>query len=116
MQRERITIDATDKSLGRLATEIATLLRGKNRPDFTPNIDNGAFVSIINGAHVKITGKKADQKEYKHYSGYPGGLKSVPLKQKEAKKPGSIIQNAVWGMLPTNRLRNAMFKRLTIKQ
>jgi len=116
IKREKITIDATDQTLGRLATHVANLLRGKNKPSFAPHKDEGARVIIINAKNIKLTGKKIDQKIYRHHSHHPGGLKEIPLRRKEAEKPGSIIESAVWGMLPTNKLRRVMIQRLTIKQ
>lgn len=115
MERETYNIDAKDKSLGRLATEIAVLLRGKNKVDFMPNKDTGGFVVVENADKMKVTGKKMDQKIYYRHSGYPGGLKGELMKDLEIRKPGALLRNAVMGMLPKNKLRAAMIKRLTIK-
>jgi len=115
MEREIYNIDAKGKSLGRLSTEIAILLRGKNRVDFMPNKDAGGFVVVENSDKIKITGKKMDQKKYYRHSGYPGGLKGELMKDLEIRKPGLVLRNAVMGMLPKNKLRAQMIKRLTIK-
>ncbi|MFH1847310.1 MAG: 50S ribosomal protein L13 [Candidatus Omnitrophota bacterium] len=107
-------VDAADKVLGRMSTEIATLLMGKNRPDYTPYIDNGAGVVVINCAKVKITGKKAEQKVYKSFSGYPGGQKETVYNKMFEKDPKYIVRHAVKGMLPKNKLGARMLKRLKI--
>ena len=106
------TIDAKGKVLGRLAVEIATLLRGKNKTDFMPNKDNGDFVVIKNADKVKFTGKKFDQKIYYHHTGYLGNLKEIPLKKVFEKNPGEVLKKAVFGMLPKNKLRAEQIKRL----
>ncbi len=108
-------IDATGKPLGRLATHIATLLRGKNKPTYMPHIDAGDFVVVANAKDIKLTGKKADQKVYHHYSGYPGGLKTKKIADVLAKRPDAVISEAVKQMLPRTKLRNNMMKRLTFK-
>jgi len=110
------TIDASGKPLGRLAVEIAILLRGKHKPTFTPNKDEGDFVVVKNVEKMKITGKKMDNKIYYHHSGYPGGLKKVPMRKIFEKDPGEILRKTVWGMLPKNKLRSRMIKRLKITQ
>lgn len=112
MKRETHTIDATNKVLGRLATEIVLLLRGKYKSDFVPNKDMGDFVVVENVNQIKITGKKMEQKKYFRHSGYPGGLKEVPLKKLFAENPGEVLRKAVWGMLPKNKLRQRQIKRL----
>jgi len=114
--RNRHEIDATDRAVGRISTEIATLLRGKNKPDFTPNIDSGDFVTVINADKVKFTGRKLVQKDFFHHTLYPGGLKRTPMKKIFEKDPGELIRRAVNGMLPKNKLRNGMMKRLTFKK
>ena len=112
MQRETHTIDAASKVLGRLATEIAILLRGKHKPDFQPNQDGGDFVKVKNAAQIKITGRKMDNKIYYRHSGYLGGLKKTPLKKVFEKFPAEVLRRAVWGMLPRNKLRSEQIKRL----
>lgn len=116
MQRETHKIDAKGKSLGRLATQISTLLRGKQRPDFTPHKDAGDFVVVENLSQVKLTGKKQDQKKYYRHSGYLGSLKEEIMRDLENRKPGEVLRKAVMGMLPKNKLRADMIKRLTIKK
>lgn len=112
MQRTIHTIDATDKVLGRLASQIAILLRGKDRPDFMPHKDEGAVVVVENIKNIKVTGKKMEQKKYYHHSGYLGGLKTIPMKTIFKTKPEEILKEAVLGMLPKNKLRAKMIKRL----
>lgn len=112
--RETHKLDATGQSVGRLATQIVILLRGKNKASFQPHIDGGDNIIITNASKVKFTGKKIDQKEYYHFSGYPGGLKTKKIKDVFAKNPGEVIKRAVWNMLPKNKLRNSMIKRLKI--
>lgn len=107
-------VDANDAILGRLAAKIATYLRGKNKPVFTPNVDTGDFVIVVNAEKVKTTGKKLDDKIYYHHSGYPGGIKDETLRERLAKKPEQVITAAVWGMLPKNRLGRAMLKKLKV--
>jgi len=116
-EKKRITrtIDASDKPLGRLAQEVAKILRGKDKPDFMPHKDTGAFVVVENINKIKITGKKLKQKIYYHHSGYPGGLKKIPMEKVFKKDPGEVLRRAVWGMLPKNKLRAKMIKRLKIK-
>lgn len=113
-QRQANQIDATNQVLGRLASAIATLLRGKHRATFTPHLDQGDFVVVRNARNLKITGNKLEQKIYYHHSGYPGGLKRTQLKDVIAKNPGDVLRRAVWNMLPKNKLRSRMIKRLTI--
>ncbi len=111
------TIDATDKSLGRLAAEIATILRGKHRSDFVPHIYMGDRVVVENVSKMRITGKKWTDKSYYRYSGYPGGLKEEKMKDVVNKKGyGEILKKAVWNMLPKNKLRQRMIKGLIIKE
>lgn len=115
MERKTHTIDATSKILGRLATEIAILLRGKNKPDFMPNKDIGDFVIIKNFNKIKITGKKFDNKIYYRHTGYLGGLKKVSFKKLFEKNPEEVLKKAVFGMLPINKLRAKQIKRLKVK-
>jgi len=112
MKRETHTIDATGKVLGRLATQIAVLLRGKHKPNFVPYQDIGDFVIVKNVAKLKITGKKMEQKKYYHHSGFLGGLKEVPLKNLLKTAPDEVLRKAVFGMLPKNKLRIKQIKRL----
>jgi large subunit ribosomal protein L13 len=108
-------IDATDQSVGRLATQIAILLRGKNKPEYEPHINGGEIVEVIGINKLKFTGKKLEQKKYYHYSGYPGGLKETKLGDLHKKDPGEVLRRAVKEMLPANRLRKGMMKRLVIR-
>ena len=108
-------IDAENQATGRLATKIAIILRGKNKPEFQPHIDLGDIVEIRNIDKLKFTGKKLEQKKYYKYSGYPGGLKETKMGDLAKTNPGDILRRAVRKMLPANRLRNNMLKRLIIK-
>jgi len=112
--RSWYVIDAQDVVLGRLAVEAAKLLRGKHKPTFTPNVDGGDFVIVINAGKVRFTGEKWEDKEYKQYSGYPGGQKITKAKVVLSKKPYAIIETAVKGMLPKTKLGNAMYKKLFV--
>jgi large subunit ribosomal protein L13 len=114
IEREWWLIDASDKTLGRVATEAANLLMGKHKALYAPYIDTGDCVVVVNAAKVKVTGKKAEQKIYYRYSGYPGGLKSPSFKDVFSKDPGRVIELAVKGMLPHNRLGRVMFKKLKV--
>jgi large subunit ribosomal protein L13 len=107
-------VDATDQTLGRLATRIATLLEGKHKPMYSPNLDTGDHVVVVNAARVKVTGNKLLQKRYYRHSGYPGGLKEETLQSLMARKPELVIERAVKGMLPQNRLGRAMFKKMKV--
>lgn len=112
--RKWYIVDAKDQVLGRLATKVASVIRGKNKPVFTPNMDTGDFVIIINADQVKITGKRSLLKNYYHYSGYPGGLKIKSFEQLMAVKPEFVIEAAVKGMLPKNRLGRQLVKKLKV--
>jgi len=114
MSRKLYKIDATDKTVGRLATQIASILRGKNNPEYVPNKDEGGIVQVSNINKLKFTGKKLEQKKYFRYSGYPGGIKETKMADLNAKNPGEILMKAVREMLPGNKLRNGMLKRLSI--
>jgi large subunit ribosomal protein L13 len=114
VERKWYLIDAEGAILGRLATMIATYLRGKNKPVFTPNIDTGDFIIVINADKIKLTGKKLDNKIYYHHSGYPGGLKAESARELLKRKPEKIIKDAVWGMLPKGRLGRSMLKKLKV--
>jgi len=107
-------INAEGKILGRLASEVAVLLRGKNKPVFTPFLDTGDFVIIINAEKVMVTGRKEEQKVYYHHSGYPGGLTVRTLKELRDKKPEEVIKKAVWGMIPKNKLGSAVYRKLKV--
>lgn len=115
MKRNKHTIDATDKTLGRLASQIAVLLRGKHKPEFVLNQDVGDTVILLNASKIKVSGKKEQQKEYFRHSDYLGSTKMVKYAQVKAKNPNKIIWTAVYGMLPKNKLRDRQIKRLKIK-
>lgn len=108
------TIDASGQVLGRLATRVATLLMGKHKPTYTPHMDAGDSIVIVNAAKIVVTGKKEEKKVYKHYSGFQGGLKETPYRRLKEKKPTEIVRKAVLNMLPHNRLRAPRMKRLKI--
>jgi large subunit ribosomal protein L13 len=112
--REWHLIDATDKVLGRIATEAAGLLMGKNKAMFTRNMDTGDYVVVINATKIRVTGKKLEQKMYYRHSGYPGGFRAVPLGDMLKNKPEMVIEHAVKGMLPQNKLGDAMIKKLKV--
>lgn len=107
-------VNADGKVLGRLATEVAVLLRGKRKTEFVDFLDSGDFVVVINAEKVKVTGKKLDQKKYYSHSGYPGGIKEKSYKELLEKKPEEIIKKAVWGMIPKNKLGRAVYKKLKV--
>ena len=114
INRKWYVVDAAGMTLGRLASEVAKILRGKNKPIFTPHMDTGDYVIIVNAEKVKVTGKKLDQKVYYHHSGYVGGLKETTLKEKLAKKPEQVIELAVKGMLPKGPLGRQMYRKLFV--
>ena len=114
IDRKWYVVDATDMTLGRLASEVAKVLRGKNKPIFTPHIDCGDNVIVINAEKIKVTGKKMDQKVYYHHSDYVGGLKEATLREKLEKKPEQVIELAVKGMLPKGSLGRQMFTKLHV--
>ena len=114
IQREWYVIDAQGQTLGRLATRVATILRGKNKPLYTPHMDCGDYVIVVNAEKVHVTGQKMTQKKYYRHSGYPGGLKEVTLRDQLQKFPNRVIEAAVRGMLPKNRLGRQMFKKLKV--
>lgn len=113
-EQKWLLIDASGKTLGRLAANIAHILSGKHKPEFTPHIDTGDYIVVINAEKVTVTGKKAENKSYVHYTGHPGGQKSVSFGKLQQKFPTRIIQKAVKGMLPDGTLGNAMIKKLKI--
>jgi len=114
IRREWVVMDASDQVLGRLATEVARLLRGKHKPDFTPFLDTGDFVVVVNAERVRMTGNKVDDKKYYRHSGRPGSLKVETVKERLDKYPERVIQAAVWGMLPKNRLGRKLLRKLKV--
>jgi large subunit ribosomal protein L13 len=114
IDRKWYVIDAEGKVLGRLATEVANILSGKNKPIYTPHVDTGDFVIIINADKIKLTGKKLDQKHYVYHTGHPGGLKEIPYRRLIVDKPELIIQLAVKGMLPKSSLGRNMIKKMKV--
>ena len=112
--RKWYVVDASDAVLGRLAVKVATYLRGKNKPVFTPNVDTGDFIIVINAEKVRLTGNKQTDKMYYHHSGYVGGIKAKSAKDLLEDRPEKIIELAVWGMLPKNRLGRTMIKKLKV--
>jgi large subunit ribosomal protein L13 len=114
IEREWYVVDATGHTLGRLTSEIAKILRGKNKPTYTPHIDTGDHVIVVNADKIKVTGKKLDQKIYYHHSDYVGGMKETTLREKLAKKPEDVIYLAVKGMLPKGPLGRQMIKKLHV--
>jgi large subunit ribosomal protein L13 len=114
LSHEWIHIDAADQNLGRLASRIARLLLGKDKPEFTPGVDVGDFVIVTNAEKIAVTGKKLDEKIYYRHSGYPGGLKQITLRNQLAKFPDRVIRSAVWGMLPHNRYGRKIIKKLKV--
>ena len=114
IERKWYVVDATDHTLGRLSAEIAKILRGKHKPIYTPHLDTGDFVIVINADKIKVTGNKLDQKLYRHHTGYVGNLKETTLREMQAKKPEYVITHAVKGMLPKKALGAAMLKKLKV--
>jgi large subunit ribosomal protein L13 len=114
VERKWYVIDAEGKVLGRLAAEVARVLRGKHKPTYTPSVDTGDHVIVVNAAKVRVTGKKAEKKMYYHHSQHPGGLKALSFREVLARKPERVIELAVRGMLPKNRLGRQMFRKLKV--
>ena len=114
IEKDWLLVDAENKILGRLASKIASILKGKNKPIFTPYLDTGDFVVVINAKKIKLTGRKLNDKVYYHYSGFPGGMKSITPKDLLQKKPDEVIRKAVWGMLPKNSLGRQMLTKLKV--
>ena len=114
VERDWFVVDATGKTVGRLCTTIATMLRGKHKTNYTPHVDNGDYIIVLNADKVTFTGTKMDNKEYQRYSGYPGGQKSRTAQEMMDKKPIAIVEIAVKGMLPKNKLGSAMFRKLFV--
>ena len=107
-------VDASDKTLGRLATAIAHILRGKHKPTYAPHADMGDHVIVVNAGKIRVTGRKAEQKVYYRHTGYPGGLREIPYSRMLERHPERILQKAVWGMLPHNTLGRLMFRKLRV--
>ena len=114
IERKWYVVDATDLTLGRLSTEVATLLRGKHKPTFTPHVDCGDYVIIVNAEKVALTGSKLDDKMYYRHSGYPGGLKSRKAKRMLELQPQKVLEKSIRGMLPKNRLGDDMYRKLYV--
>lgn len=114
IDRKWYVVDAKDAVLGKLATKVAVYLRGKNKPVFTPNTDTGDFIIVINAEKIRLTGNKVTDKMYYHHSGYIGGIKAQSAKELLEEKPEQIIEKAVWGMLPKNKLGRMMIKKLKV--
>ena len=114
IKNEWLLIDATDQRLGRLATRVATLLRGKHKPEFTPFLDTGDFVVIVNAEKISLSGNKIDQKSYFRHSTFPGGSTITPLKTMMENKPEMVLKKAIWGMLPHNALGRKIIKKLKV--
>ena len=113
-ERDWLVVDATGKTLGRLATQLADVLRGKHKPEYTPHIDTGDFIVVVNVAKLRVTGRKDERKVYYRHTGYPGGLKETNFKKLQAKKPTRVLQLAVKGMLPKGPLGYAMLRKLKV--
>ncbi|HEY3765800.1 MAG TPA: 50S ribosomal protein L13 [Gaiellales bacterium] len=114
IEKHWYVVDAESKTLGRLATQIADVLRGKGKVAYTPHVDSGDFVIVVNAEKIHVTGQKLDQKIYYHHSGYPGGLRERTLRQQLARRPEEVLRMAVRGMLPKNRLASAQLRKLKI--
>jgi large subunit ribosomal protein L13 len=114
VEREWYVIDAEGRTLGRLASEIARVLRGKNKPQYTPHVDVGDFVVVVNAEKVVVTGKKAEQKVYRRHSGYPGGMKETSYERMLERRPEEIVRKAVYGMMPKSRLARQQMRKLKI--
>lgn len=114
VERKWYVVDAEGKTLGRLASQVAAILRGKNKPTFTPHVDCGDYVIVINAKKVEVTGKKRREKVYKRHTGHPGGLRELTFEQLLEKHPEEIVRHAVKGMMPTGKLGRQMFKKLKV--
>lgn len=114
VKRDWYVVDAADKTLGRLATEIASRLRGKHKAEYTPHVDTGDYIIVVNAEKIQVTGNKATKKVYHSHTGFPGGLKSITFDKLVIKAPEQIIEKAVKGMLPKNPLGRAMFRKLKV--
>lgn len=114
IKMEWVLVDANDKNLGRLASQISSILLGKHKPNFTPGVDTGDFVVVVNCERIRVTGKKMTEKMYYHHTLYPGGLKEISLRDMLAKHPERVIKKAVWGMLPHNKYGRKVIKKLKV--
>ena len=114
VRRDWFLVDATDKTLGRLASEIARRLRGKHKPEYTPHVDTGDYIVVVNADKLRVTGRKASDKMYYHHTGYIGNMKSITFEKLQQKAPGRVLEIAVKGMLPKNPLGRAMYRKLKI--
>lgn len=114
IRREWVLVDANGQNLGRLATRIAEILIGKDKPTYTPGVDTGDFVVVVNAERVTVTGNKLEDKKYYRHTGYPGGIKETTLKQMLERNPDRVLRSAVWGMVPHNKLGRALMKKLKI--
>ena len=114
LKSDWVLVDAEGQTLGRLATQIASILLGKHKPSFTPGVDAGDFVVVVNAERISVTGKKMEEKIYYRHSGYPGGIKAISLRQQLIKHPDRVLNSAVWGMLPHNRYGRKLLKKLRI--
>ncbi len=114
IQREWYVVDADGRTLGRVASEVARILRGKHKPIYSPSVDTGDYVIVVNAERIRVTGRKLDDKMYYRHSGYPGNLKAINLRDLLQKHPSRVIEKAVRGMLPRNRLGRRMFKKLRV--
>jgi large subunit ribosomal protein L13 len=114
VRRDWFVVDAADKTLGRLASEIALRLRGKHKPEFTPHVDTGDYIVVVNADKIRVTGRKASDKMYHHHTGYIGNMKSISFEKLQRKAPGRVLELAVKGMLPKNPLGRAMYRKLKI--
>jgi large subunit ribosomal protein L13 len=112
--QEWVVVDANDQNLGRFAARVASLLLGKNKPNFTPGVDTGDYVVVVNAERVSVTGNKMDEKMYYRHSNYPGGLKTISLRQQLEKHPDRVLRSAVWGMLPHNKYGRQVIKKLKV--
>jgi large subunit ribosomal protein L13 len=114
LSNEWVLVDAQDKYIGRLATQIASILLGKNKPMFTPGVETGDYVIVINAEAIKATGNKMEDKTYFHHTGYPSGIKSISLREQLVKHPERVIRSAVWGMLPHNKYGRSLIKKMKV--
>ena len=114
IKRDWCLVDATDKTLGRLAAEVASRLRGKHKPEYTPHVDTGDYIVVVNADKLRVTGRKASDKMYYHHTGYIGNMKSISFEKLQQKAPGRVLEIAVKGMLPKNPLGRAMYRKLKI--
>ena len=114
VERKWYVVDATDQVVGRLATSVAAVLRGKHKPTFTPNVDTGDYVIIVNADKVRLTGNKENKKTYRYHTGYPGGIREIPYAELLEKHPERILEKAIKGMLPHNKLGRQMYRKLKV--